>query len=203
MVSRQQINVGAIAAYPFTVQGVPSVQPQIILSVANATVTVTRGGSATYSISVTAQGTLPTAVTFSCGPLPANTTCTFVPSSVNATNIPTTVTLTVRTTAPTVAMSAPKSLDKPGLLFAVGLLVPALVVCAAGKRRRAEVRGKRWASIGVMTLLLLSLVACGSDAKPPIVRTPTGGTPIGTFKVAVTSTAGSIQATAALTLNVQ
>src|SRR6266700_2529186 len=204
MVSRQQLNVGAIAAYPFTVQGVTSVQPQIILSVANATVTVTRGGSATYSISVTAQGALPTAVTFSCGPLPANTTCTFVTSTVNATNVPTTVTLTVRTTAPTVAMNAPINLTKPSLLFAVGLFFPALVVCASvGNRRRAEVRGKRWSSIGVMTLLLLSLVACGSDAKPPIVRTSTGGTPTGTFTVTVTSSAGSVQATTALTLKVQ
>lgn len=200
MVALQQINVGAIASYPFTVVDVTSVQPQIVLNVPNATVTVTRGGSATYTLEVSAQGTLPTAVTFSCGTLPADTACTFNPTSVNATSTPTTVTLTVTTTAPSVAMSAPTSLHTPSLLFAVGLLFPALVVCfPAGKRQPpAGVRWKHKASMGVMTLLLLFLAACGSDAK-----TPTGGTPTGTFTVAVTSAAGSVQATTALTLNVQ
>ncbi len=201
---RSETLIGQIESYPFTVIASAAIQPQIILNVPNATVTVTRGGSATYILQVSAQGTLPTAVTFKCGPLPANTACTFNPASVNATSIPTSVTLTITTTAPTVAVSVPAGLNKPGLLFAMGLLLPALVLCApAGQRRRADVRGKRWASIGVMTLLLLSLVACGSNAKTPTVVTPTGGTPTGAFTVTITSTAGSVQTTTALTLKVQ
>jgi len=200
--ARSETVIGQIASYPFTVIASTAIQPQIILNVPNASVTVTRGGSAAYILKVSAQGTLPTAITFTCGALPANTACTFNPASVNATSIPTNVTLTITTTAPIVAMNAPKNLNKPGVLFAVGLLFPALVACAsAGKRRRADVRGKRRASIGVMTLLLLSLVACGTDVKS--VKNPTGGTPTGTFTVKVTSTAGSVQATTALTLSVQ
>ncbi len=201
---RSETVIGRIESYPFTVMASAAIQPQIILNVPNATVTVTRGGSATYILKVSAQGTLPTAVTFKCGPLPANTACTFNPASVNATSTPTSVTLTITTTAPTVAMSVPTGLNKPRVLFAIGLLLPALVLCVpAGKRRQADVRGKRWTSIGVMTLLLLSLVACGSNTKTPTVATPAGGTPTGTFAVTVTSTAGSIQTTTALTLNVQ
>ncbi len=200
MVARQQINVGAIASYPFTIVDVTSVQPQIILNVPNATVTVTRGGSATYTLEVSAQETLPTAVTFSCGNLPADTACTFNPASVNATSTPTSVTLTITTAARVFATNAPTRLPTPSLLFAVGLLFPTLVVCVSTRKRRwpADVRWKHGASIGVMTLLLLFLAACGSDTK-----TPTGGTPTGTFTVTVTSAAGSVQATTALTLNVQ
>lgn len=202
--ARSEAVIGRIESYPFTVVASSAIQPQIILNVPNATVTVTRGGSATYILKVSAQGTLPAAVTFKCGPLPANTVCTFNPASINATSTATNVILTITTTAPTLAKSAPTGLHEPGLLFAMALLLPAMVLCApAGKRRRAEVRGKHWVSVGLMTLLLLSLVACGSNAKTPAVGTPTGGTPTGTFTVNVTSTAGSIQTTTALTLNVQ
>jgi hypothetical protein len=191
--------IGLISGYPFTIVG-PEQTPQIIVNPVNGTATVTAGNSATFSLNVSAQGTLPTAVTFSCGTLPAETACTFNPASVNATSTPTTVILTITTTAPGMAMSAPANLHQPSLLFAVGLLFPALLVCAPAwtRRRPARERVKRRLALGAMTFLLLLLAACGSDAK-----TPTGGTPTGTLTVTVTSAAGSVQTKTTLTLNVQ
>ena len=202
--ARSEAVVGQIASYPFTVVATIAIQPQIILNVPNATVTVTRGGSATYTLEVSAQGTLPTAVTFSCGALPADTACTFNPASVNATSTSTTVTLTITTTAPSVAMSTPTNLRQPNLLFAVGLLFPAVIVSAPAWNRRRTT----WAALkcrfalAAMILLLLFLAACGSGSYSNV-KTPSGGTPIGTFTVPVTSAAGSVQTTTTLTLTVQ
>lgn len=200
--ARSETVIGQIASYPFTVVATTAIQPQIILNVPNASVTVTRGGSATYTLQVSAQGTLPTAVTFSCGTLPAETTCTFKPASVNATSTPTTVTLTITTTAPAAAMSVPATLHPPSLLLAVGLLLPALLVYASARKRPNRERVNCRLAMGTMTLLLLFLAACGGDAKTPA-KTLTGGTPTGTSSVTVISAAGSVQATTTLTLNIQ
>lgn len=205
MVARQQVTVGAIAAYPFTVTGVSSAQPQIILSAANATVTVTRGGSATYSLSVSAQGTLPTAVTFSCGPLPANTACSFNPASVNATSVPTTVILTVTTVAPAVVFYEPVSRPPFGLLFLGLSLLGLAALCSQLKRKQSWrlVYGPALlvtAAVGVLFFAGCSASSSiGGSGNPP----PAGGTPAGSFTIVVTSSAGAVQSTTNLTLVVQ
>ncbi len=204
MVARQQIHVGAIAAYPFTVTGVTAVQPQIILSANNATATVTRGGSATYVLSVSAQGNLTTPVTFSCGPLPANTTCTFVPPSVNATSTPTTVTLTVSTTAPAIVMmNFPKNVLPIGIV-ACCLFFAILISYHASRRREGFfIYARKPLFLLGATAMLLFFVGCSSvpkSSQPPVLK---GGTPTGSFTIIITCTAGSVQSTTNLTLGVQ
>ena len=83
----------------------------------------------------------------------------------------------------------------------MGLLFPALVVCAPALRRRRLGTGKvkRSLAIGVMTVLALYLVACGGSSA----KTPTGGTPTGSYSIAITSSAGDVQTTTTITLNVQ
>jgi YVTN family beta-propeller protein len=195
-IAQAETVIGLIGGYPFTIVATGQTRPLIITPV-NNTATVMAGNSATYTLNVSAQGTLSSAVTFARSGLPALATCSFNPSSVNASGTPTPVTLTISTTVPSSAATPGLSSWAP--LSGAGLLLPAVVFCGGfWKRRRLSGNCLRcMASIAVATLLLLS-VGCG--ASP---HTPSGGTPTGSFNITVTSTAGSVQTTTALTLNVQ
>jgi len=197
--SRNVTVIGQIASYPFTVIASNSVPPQIVVNVPNATVTVTRGGSATYTLQVSAQGTLPEAVTFSCGNLPAETTCTFVPASVNATSTPTTVTLTITTTAPSVAMNMPETLRGLRMGVAFAILAPVAGFFLPWVRRTA---GRNRMALIPAAFAFLLFAGCGGGSSGTM-KTPTGGTPTGSFDINVVSAAGSVQATAVITLEVQ
>ncbi|MGH9779514.1 MAG: choice-of-anchor Q domain-containing protein, partial [Candidatus Acidiferrales bacterium] len=162
------------------------------LSVAPASVTVTRGNSAIYMVTLTPVGSrFDFAIALSCEMLPASTTCAFLPAGVIPGGGPITATLSVITTAPSSAeLRSP--LRTP--FYAAWLL--GMLVLGAGRRRRAR------AVLGLLLLLLVLQTGCGgSDAPPPPTTQP--GTPVGTHTFTIRGTTGTLSHTATTMVVVQ
>jgi probable HAF family extracellular repeat protein len=141
--------------------------------------TVSAGGSATSTFTVSGYGGFSGSVAFSCSVQPAPAlapSCLFSPSSVSA---GTPSTLTVSTTAPT---SALRTGTGPGLFYA--LFLPFAMVLRFGPPQKTK--GKFTAA--TLACMLFAGVAfqaaCG--AKPP-----TPGTPAGSYIITVTGTDSS------------
>jgi len=165
------------------------------LSVAPASVTVTRGNSAIYMVTLTPVGSrFDFAIALSCEMLPASTTCAFLPAGAIPGGGPVTTTLSVITTAPSSAeLRSP--LRAP--VYAAWLLAPlGLLVLGAGRRRRAR------AVLGLLLLLLVLQMGCGgSDEPPPPTTQP--GTPVGTHTFTIRGTTGTLSHTATTMVVVQ
>ena len=164
----------------------------------NSPITVTAGQPATFTLTTTPQGTYASAITLSCGTLPAMATCTFTPSATvtpNATTVTTTLTIT---TAAHTSAAALGTGPRSNSLYAVWLLLPALLLGTAAK---ASPKGRKLLTFALMFLLLggcLFQSACGGSG-PNL----TTGTPAGTYSVIVTGAAGSDQHTTTVMLTVK
>jgi len=168
------------------------------LSASPASATVSPGGSATYTITVTPQGGFSGTVTLACTNPPAVITCSsFSPPSVTPPNSTSTVTLTASASA--VVPRAPSFRQGPRL--APWLVVLALAIFTAGLLARRTQRRRLALELSLVVLfllLLLKVAGCGGGGG--------GGTPPGprTYTVTVTGTSGSTPAhTTTLTLVVQ
>jgi probable HAF family extracellular repeat protein len=146
--------------------------------------TVTEGGSATSTLTVSAYGGFGGSVTFTCSVQPTAApapTCLFSPRSVTS---GTPVALTVTTTAPT---SALRTGTRSGLLYAFFLPLSGLfaMVLRLGPQQK---RDRRITAVAFACALFAGVVfqaACG--AKPP-----TPGTPAGEYSITVTGTSGTL-----------
>jgi probable HAF family extracellular repeat protein len=145
--------------------------------------TVSAGGSATSTMTVSVYGGFSGSVAFSCSvqPSPALApTCLFSPSSVTS---GTPSTLTVSTTAPT---SALRTGTGSGLFYAFFLPLSGLFATVLRFGPRQEIKGKFTAPT-LACMLLAGVVlhtACGA-------KTPTPGTPAGSYIITVTGTDSS------------
>jgi hypothetical protein len=182
----------------------------------DTTATVKAGASATFNISVPAQGGFTGTVSFDpasgggCTGLPALTSCTFSPVSVAAGG---TTALTIQTTAPSVSQLRSPAVRSAAPLYALWLTMPAMVLGLIGvrsvpKRRRGRLIA--WIGLGLSIGLLLALSACGgggggSTTSPPPIPKP--GTPAGPYTIIVTGVSGSgataLTHSATITLTVQ
>jgi hypothetical protein len=180
--------------------------------------TVTQGQSASYAVSVVAQGgSFDETVALSCSGAPSQATCTFDQDQITLVGGQAAATMTVTTAAP--AGFGPVSPGTPALppwgWLGVGLALLAglglwrrahtAVLKPAGgswdRSRRIRVpRIRQWALMaaagGVLVLLQAS---CGSDKTSP----PTGGTPTGTYELTITATWETAQTSSSATLVVQ
>jgi hypothetical protein len=162
----------------------------ISVSVSPNPLTIKSGSSGTLTITLTPTGGYTGTVSFTCGTLPTNASCTFAPTSVVITSSTTTATdtLTVNTTTATKAamLSAPVFFGRrSAALFAVTLGLPGLVFFGF-KGRKPLHRLLILALFCVAILGLGALSGCGSSAnsttvKPgsytvPVVLSLTGGT---------------------------
>ncbi len=153
------------------------------------------GLSGTSTVGVITSSNFTTAISFTCGGLPAEATC----SAASATGQgPTTVVNTniiVSTMGPhTVMLRGNEPRVYYAVLFGGGL--PFGIFFVAASRRR------RWSILALMMLLALMVAvpACGGGGSS---HHQDPGTPIGTYTVTVTATAGSLSQQGSFTLAVQ
>jgi hypothetical protein len=166
--------------------------PNYSLGTQTPSASVTAGSAATYVVTLSGTNGYTGTVTFTCGNLPAGTTCTFSPSSVVANgSLPFTTTLTVSTTASSSAsLLAPA---RPGSEFSTksgstlllaslsGIGLFGMFLAGSGRKRNVRIL------TGMMVLLLFgTLAACSGTSSGG--SKATTGTPAGSYVVTVTST---------------
>ncbi len=186
-------------------QVVTSAPPAFTLGASPATATITAGGSATFTLTVTPQNGFNSPVSFGCEMLPAESACTFSPGSITPGSGAATVTMNLSTTAPTLSSNRIPTRPSgfgPAEKALSGLLLAALLWLAP---RRS--RGYRWMTLlvaGVLSTILFS--GCGA-IKNLINQNTDPGTPKGSATVQIFAISGSgssvITETANVTVTVQ
>jgi hypothetical protein len=149
--------------------------------------TISPGQTATYTLSLGAEGGFNQSVSFSCAGAPSYSTCTVSPSSQTPGS---NVTVSVATTGPS-ALS-PRTLRPPRLPSPQALLVLAALLASiayalrVSKQSRASWRTV-FLSLAAALVLALSFAGCGGGSSSTS-QTPT---PPGTSTLTVTGTVGS------------
>jgi hypothetical protein len=170
----------------------------ISLMTTQTSATVSRGGTATFQLTVSQAGALSSPITFSCLGLPAGWSCGFNPTSVPAGSGPTPVTLTLQVGSAT-AQNLPRTpvRDSPlpdnAWLGALALLMLGFPLAV---RRRKLVWLRSAAALGLASLLLL-LAGCGGGSEPQSPPAPA------TVNVTVSATSGSTTTSIPLTITVR
>ena len=157
------------------------------------TVTVTAPGqSGATTLTITSLGGFNQTLTYSCGMLPSEATCSFAAATA------TTETLTIHTMAPSARLNRVPS-GRGHLFYA--LLLPGLLGLAVsvGNRKRTLRGGRLLGLLAVLAVSTLWMLACGGGTSTP----SNPGTPIGNSPVTVTAAAGSLSHSVQITLAVQ
>jgi hypothetical protein len=170
------------------------------LSASTASVTVTAGQSATYTIQLTPQyGSFDSAVSFGCVGAPSKCTATFSPTSLTpgAGNATTTLTLTTSASSSSTA-AALQSANRFGPP-ALGLFVLAVIAFLGNAiRRRMPWRvGRRWLAACALVCLALAIGSCSAGGDGGNNYT---GTPKGTHTISVQGTSGNMTVPLSITL---
>jgi Bacterial Ig-like domain (group 3)/FG-GAP-like repeat/FG-GAP repeat len=191
-------------AVTLTVQA--AVPASFTLSASPTSLSIKAGAAGTTTISVTPVGGFAQPVTFACGGLPSEATCTFAPATVTPSGSAVTTTLTITTTA--AQPSVRGSIHRAGWtgLLALGSL---LLLVMPGAKRVAGWSG--WFALLISLILGGALVGCGGGGGSGGSGSSGGGggttanpgTPAVTITVTVTATSGSIAPTATLQVTVQ
>jgi len=168
----------------------------------SASKTISSGQAASFTLGIATMSGSAGTFTFSCGTLPANSSCTFNPFSESvAANATGSVMATIATggtssTSARNAAPAPRPPFSRGYLVAMGLLMLPL---AFSRRRRGEVQ------FMILIVCALALTACAGaggsgGAAPP--SNSKGNTPPGTYSIQVTATANGLSRKTTVTLTV-
>lgn len=163
--------------------------PDFTLAAANPSVSVSRGATASFQISVLPRrGPFDQSVMFACGALPAPLTCTFSPSTVQPGETGTDVTLSVGTG--TSSGSGVRSLAGVGSVWCVIVIV--------GARRR----GTRVAAAAALLAVVTSCGGAASSGNTTPSTPPPNPSQTAAYVVLVTGTAGSLTHSVQLSLQV-
>ena len=186
------------AAFTQTVPVTLAVAQDFIFTASSSTQTVTAGGAATYSLTVSPAGNaFSSSISFSCSGLPPLTQCLLpAPVTPGVNSVP--VTLTIDTTTPIAILHRRKLIYAAwlpgfGITFLFGLL--------SGDSRRK--RCAMYAAIGTVLLLTLLPPACGGGGGSGGGPQPQPGTLAGTYTVTVHASSGAQSHTLPLKLTVQ
>jgi hypothetical protein len=124
--------------------------------------------------------------------------CSFSPSTVTPDSKAATTTATITTAAHTASLGTPPLRRRSVPLYAVWLVLPAILLGTASPKRR------KLLSCCLVFLVVggcLLQAACGAGSNSG--STGTGGTPAGSYTIMITGAAGSTQHTTTVTLTVQ
>ena len=190
--SPQAVALSGTAVVPFTLPQSGNLSPA----------SVSAGGSATATITVTWGGSSNTAVALSCkvepSAAPTAPTCSLSPSSVTPKSGTANSTMTIKTTAPTSSALQPAILHGSGIFTATWLFLPAMVLSTAGL---GGSRRKKTLSYFLLTLAIagsIFLVACGGGNSSSNNKGNGGGsggasgTASGTYEITVTATSSGL-----------
>jgi len=173
------------------------------VQVAPASATVQSGQSASFAFTVTPDsGTNLGPTTFSCSNLPFFATCGFSPATLAPGQSAATTTLTVAIAA---LSSAHQQAPLPPLRYSAAtamFALPAIVLIGArGKRRKLG----RVGTLGLLALLAAWQLGCGGGNKiavsPPTAAQSAARS--GSYTITVIASAGSVQQSATITVNVR
>jgi hypothetical protein len=159
--------------------------------------TVASGQTATYTLVLAPASGASATFSFSCGSLPAHTTCSFNPTSVTMpTNASGSITVLIATGCSVASSDKPAMHKDQGKLFLCGLIALPFFFW---RRQRMLIR------FSALLIIFLSLSACAGSGG----GTGGGGgggngnsTPAGTYSIVVTATANGLARQATLTLTV-
>jgi hypothetical protein len=177
-----------------------------ISAAAPSPTSVSAGGSASTTVTITSVGGFNQTVTLACGSITLNgaaattapPTCKFSPSSIS--NASGTSTLTISTTGPSAAL-APVSRRSRSLFYVVLLPILGMTLIGTGlSSRRKKLLGISLA--GLMISGVLFLAACGGGNRGGGGGGAVG-TPPGTYTITISGTAGSVENNTKVTLTVQ
>jgi len=170
-----------------------------------ASVTVTAGQSATYTVQMTPQyGSFDSAVTFTCAGLPSKCAASFAPASATpgAAAVSTILTLTTAATSSSTGAAGASFFGITGFgPPTLGLLafVMTLFLGNAIRRRFPWRLSRRWLAVAVLICLVIVIGSCsagGGDNNPP----PYTGTPKGTHQISVQGTSENMTVPTVVTL---
>lgn len=160
------------------------------ISVSSPNLTVTRGQTATDTITITPINGYQASVNFQCGTLPSYVTCSFSPDplAVGGTgpvgdNLPVTATVTISTDAVSSLGRRGDSTRLAGLRW-----LPALILCLLifVRRRRLNAVLRMLAAMAVLGSMGLAISGCGASSTPP------DASPLGSSATTITASASAL-----------
>jgi uncharacterized protein (TIGR03118 family) len=192
-----------------TANATPVATGDFSISVSPATMTISAGQNASFTVTVGGLNGFNSAVNLSCSGQPINSTCNFSPMSVTpASGGTVTSTMTISTSSSPYMHAGFISGNQTGRLYAAILLIPALVLLGiflAGSIRSRLQAEKGWIHClaGGFALIialgcLLAASGCGYNAS-----TAGNGTQRGMATVMVTGGSGSLSHSTSVALTVQ
>ncbi len=138
------------------------------------------------------------AITFTCGGLPSEATCSSASATGKGPNTVVNTNITVTTTAAhTTMLQSNQRRYYYAVIFGGGMPLAGILLLASPKRRR-------WSALLglVVVALLVTVPACGGGGGTPV-HQQDPGTPAGTYAITVTAASGSLSAQGGFTLTVQ
>ncbi len=175
--------------------------PDFTLGVSPASATTSKGGTTTYTITVTSSGGFNSAVTLSCPNVPVVLTCgAFTPASVTPpANGSVTSTVVITATSSAFLPPAPRGPDWRRFLWRMTPLVAlffALILIAARTWDRRRKRALAYVSLGAFLLFLgLQAAGCGGTTGGGGSGGGGGGTSPRNYTFTITGTSGALART--------
>ena len=163
--------------------------PDFLLSVAQNSLTVASGQSATVPVTLTSVNGFADVVSLACSGLPASTTCSLNPTSVNLQSGTATASLVIRSAA--TALYTPPGSGRNQFASWAGLLM-AFTFIGFKPLTKQPRRKRKFVLFAFCALTLLPLIACGGGGTTASSPPPNGTAQTGTYNVTVTGTSKSV-----------